>query len=168
MYNQSMKMLSVVFPVYREGDTNMILMGKQAAGKRMPGVRNGFGGKCEEGESAEDCAVREVKEEIGLELESQDLKYIGKIIEGEKQVYFYTTRLASKITIDDNDEMVDCRWFDVERQEDYIREMLPGNESLMIEVGSSLRSPDEFEPFTFDMSENEELMEATKNIYSKQ
>ncbi len=162
-----MKLLSVVFPVFAEDDTNLILMGRQAPGKRMPGIRNGFGGKCEEGESIEDCAVREVKEESGLELKKEDLRFIGTIVEGERRIYFYTVRLDSKISIADNDEMVDCRWFDVENLENYIREMLPGNEQLMREVARSLRSPNDFETFALDLSDNEALREATKNVFGK-
>jgi 8-oxo-dGTP pyrophosphatase MutT (NUDIX family) len=160
-----MKLLSVVFPFFVDGGTNLILMGRQAPGKRMPGVRNGFGGKCEEGETIEDCAVREVKEEIGLDLKKEDLRFVGTIIEGDKQVYFYTARLDSKISIADNDEIVDCRWFDAERQDDYIGEMLPDNEQPMRELARSLRSPEQFTPFAFDMSGNKALIEATKNIF---
>jgi len=162
-----MKLLTVVFPTYAEGDTNLILMGRQAPGKRMPGIRNGYGGKCEEGERVEDCAVREVKEEIGLDLQKEDLHFVYKIIEGDKHVYFYTVRLDSQISIPDNTEMVDNRWFDVERQEDYINEMLPDNEHPMRALARALRSPDEYEPCTFDLSDNQELMEATKNIFDK-
>ena len=37
----------------------------------------GIGGKFENGESPEDCAVREIREETGLEVESEDLEYCG-------------------------------------------------------------------------------------------
>ena len=37
----------------------------------------GIGGKFENGESPEDCAVREVKEETGLEITPEDLEYCG-------------------------------------------------------------------------------------------
>jgi 8-oxo-dGTP pyrophosphatase MutT (NUDIX family) len=167
MYNQKMKMLSVVFPVWREGDTNFILMGKQAAGKRMPGIRNGFGGKCEEGERVEDCAVREVEEEIGIKLETKDLRFVGTIVEGEKQVFFYTTQFTTKVQIDDSGEFVDCRWFDVAAIDTYIHEMLPGNDAPMRELAQSLQTPKEFKPFEYDMSDNTELMEATRHIFGK-
>jgi 8-oxo-dGTP pyrophosphatase MutT (NUDIX family) len=162
-----MKLLTVVFPTFTEGNTNLILMGRQAPGKRMPGIRNGYGGKCEEGESVEDCAVREVKEEIGLDLKKEDLHFVYRIIEGEKDVYFYTVPLKSKISISDNSEMIDNRWFDVEQQEDYINEMLPDNERPMHALAQALRSPDEYEPCIFDLSDNKELMEATKNIFDR-
>ena len=133
----------------------------------MPGIRNGFGGKCEEGERVEDCAVREVKEEIDLDIKKEDLHFVGTIIEGDKKVYFYTVRLDSKISIADNSEMVDNRWFDVERPEDYIHEMLPDNERPMRALAQSLRSPEGFTPFAFDLSDNPALIEATKNIFDK-
>jgi 8-oxo-dGTP pyrophosphatase MutT (NUDIX family) len=162
-----MKLLTVVFPVFVEGNTNLILMGRQAPGKRMPGIRNGYGGKCEEGELVEDCAIREVKEEIGLDIKKEDLHFVYRIIEGEKDVYFYTVPLDSKISIADNSEMVDNRWFDVEKQEDYIHEMLPDNERPMQALARALRSLETYEPITFDLSDNQELMEATKNIFDK-
>ena len=37
----------------------------------------GIGGKFENGESPEDCAVREVREETGLEIAAADLEYCG-------------------------------------------------------------------------------------------
>jgi 8-oxo-dGTP pyrophosphatase MutT (NUDIX family) len=162
-----MKLLSVVFPVFVEGDTNLILMGRQAPGKRMPGIRNGYGGKCEEGELVEDCAIREVKEEIDLDIKKEDLHFVGTIVEGDKEVYFYTVLLETKISIADNTEMVDNRWFDVERQDDYIHEMLPDNERPMRELARSLRSREGFMPFAFDLSGNPALIEATKNIFDK-
>jgi 8-oxo-dGTP pyrophosphatase MutT (NUDIX family) len=167
MYTGIMKLLSVVFPVFREGDTHLILMGCQAPGKRMPGIRNGFGGKCEPNESAEDCAVREMREESGVELKKDDLHYIGTLIETEKEIRFYTVVLDSKIEITDNDEMVDVRWFDVERIEDYIDEMLPGDDAIMYELAHSLASPIDYKPFAMDKSDNMELKEATKNIFDK-
>jgi 8-oxo-dGTP diphosphatase len=164
-----MKKLTVVFPIYKEGERFFVLMGKQAVGKRMPGVRNGFGGKCEEGETVEECAVREVEEEIGLKLQREDLKYVGEIVEGEggeKHVYLYTTLLNSKINIPDNTEMVDCRWFDIEHTDAYIHEMLPGNDILMPELIASLKDPKEYKTFEIDMSANSALTHATRNVYS--
>ncbi len=165
VYIYRMKLLSVVFPTFVDGRLNLIFMGRQAPGKRMPGIRNGFGGKCEEGETIENCAVREVKEEIGLDIKKEDLNFVGTIIEGEKKVYFYTIPLESKIAVADSDEMVDCRWFDVDNQALYIGEMLPGNEAPMRELARSLRDPNRFTPFQFDMSENDALIEATRNIF---
>ena len=37
----------------------------------------GIGGKFENGDSPEDCAIREVKEETGLEIAPSDLRYCG-------------------------------------------------------------------------------------------
>ena len=140
-------------------------MGRQAPGKKMPGIRNGPGGKCEEGESPLDCAIREAREEFGLELTKGELKYVGLLVEGEKEVYFYTAQLPLKVAVADNDEMIDIKWFDVEDIDAYISEMLPGNEPIMRSVARSLASPGGYQPFSFDFSNNQELKEATKNIF---
>jgi len=148
----------------------LVLMGKQAPGKRMPGVRNGPGGKCEPGEEPIDCAVREVREEIGVELNKEDLKYIGTLIDGEDHVYFYTSVLKEKIVIHDNAETVDCRWFNIERTDEYVHEMLPGDEKIIREVITSIKNPEQFNEFKLDTSDLDEttrakLKEMTKHIH---
>lgn len=53
----------------------------------------GVGGKVEEGESPDDCLVREVREETGLELESYRLRGIVTFVSDEwetEQMFLYT------------------------------------------------------------------------------
>jgi 8-oxo-dGTP pyrophosphatase MutT (NUDIX family) len=156
-----MKRLTVVFPIFEDE----VLMGKQASGKKMPGIRNGYGGKCEDGESLEDCAVRELGEEIGLEIASKDLHYFGRVIEGDKVVYFYVVKLSKKIRPEDNTEMVDNRWFKITDYETYVPEMLPGCLIQMENMHHFLSHNEGYIPFELDFSENKLLMEITKNIY---
>ncbi len=54
-----------------------VLMLRKARGHQM-GMWNGLGGKAEPGEMPEACAVREVREEAGLEV--TDLRYRGLIV----------------------------------------------------------------------------------------
>jgi mutator protein MutT len=160
------KELTVVFPLCRENKTNWILMGKQAEGKKLAGFRNGYGGKCEPGESPIDCAVREVKEEVGLDLEKEKLKYVGYITEGDKKVYFYIYLFETKISIPDNNEFVDNRWFDASKIDEYINKMLPGNRRLMESVNIALGDLEKCKPFELDLSGIKELQVAVKNIYN--
>ena len=168
------KELTVVWPVCVEKINDKtkfwIMMGKQAPGKRLAGIRNGYGGKCEDGELSIDCAVREVKEEINLSLDKDKLICIGLLIEGEpseiqKYVYFYIYFLTEKIKIADNNEFVDNKWLEVKKFPEYVHEMFAGNFELMTEVDKVLDNLNNFTPFELDLSDNLQLREQAKKIY---
>lgn len=149
-----------------------ILMGKKAPGTKLAGFRNGYGGKCETGEAPLDCAVREVKEEIDLNLEKEKLIYIGNIIEGDKHVYFYIYFFDTQIQLPDSDkDFIDNRWFVLKDLESYIHEMIPGNEEMMVQVPDIVKNVCEhtqYKPFVVDLTSNEVTMEITKQIYSEE
>lgn len=69
-----MKKLPLTLTIVQGKDEILLGMKKRGFGA---GRWNGFGGKLEEGESLEDAAKRELKEESNLE--AQDLKKIGVI-----------------------------------------------------------------------------------------
>jgi 8-oxo-dGTP pyrophosphatase MutT (NUDIX family) len=156
-----MKNLTVVFPIFED----KVLMGKQAPGKKMPGIRNGYGGKCEQNESVEDCAIRELEEETGIKADKSDLKYFGKLKEGDKLVYFYALNLKEEINLSDNSEMIDNKWFTISNFDSYVPEMLPRNLEFMNFMQLSLLE-DDYIPFDLDYSHDIDLMAATKNIYN--
>jgi 8-oxo-dGTP diphosphatase/2-hydroxy-dATP diphosphatase len=68
------KLLTLVLP-RREGE---VLLGMKKRGFGC-GRWNGFGGKVEAGETVEQAAVREVREECGLEVLVEDLRPAGTI-----------------------------------------------------------------------------------------
>jgi hypothetical protein len=147
-----------------------ILMGKKAPGTKLVGFRNGYGGKCEEGEAPLDCAVREVKEETGLDLEKEKLIYIGKIIEGDKHVYFYIYFFDSEIHLPDSEkDFVDNRWFTLYEKSSYISEMFSSDHILMDYLIGFVKdkkyTDPKFERPIFDFSEDAVLVEQVKNIY---
>jgi 8-oxo-dGTP pyrophosphatase MutT (NUDIX family) len=190
-----MKKLSVVFVICFEGDKKYVMMGKQAEGKRMPGIRNGYGGKCDylevEGrwETTEECAVRELREETGskygeeiksetgsgtqseINVSTSELKKIGNIVNGDKFVDFFVLVLKEKINITDNDEMVDVRWFDVEKPELFVDEMLSGDDIIIKELQryvsdpENINNPEKFEKFKIDKTNDIELNKQVKNIF---
>ncbi|MBU2577088.1 MAG: 8-oxo-dGTP diphosphatase [Nanoarchaeota archaeon] len=71
----------------------LLAMKKQRFGV---GHYNGFGGGLEEGETLQECAIRETREEAGIGI--SELKYMGKILfkfldrdEQDHEVHFYKT-----------------------------------------------------------------------------
>ena len=51
-----------------------VLVAQRMVGKSHAGLWEFPGGKVEEGETAEDAAIRECREELGIELSVEDLK----------------------------------------------------------------------------------------------
>jgi NAD+ diphosphatase len=73
-----------------------------------------FAGFVEQGESLETCAVREVREEIGVELD--DLTYVGSQSWPfpSQLMLGFTARYASGEIVVDPEEIEEARWFDVD------------------------------------------------------
>ncbi len=71
------------------------LVGRRAATSSLPGRDEFPGGKCEPGESARDCAVRECLEETGLRVEPLTLMLSIPFDYGHAKVelYFWQCRL---------------------------------------------------------------------------
>ncbi len=69
-----MKLATIVY-LRKEGKTLMLLRNKKAHDMHE-GLWNGLGGKLEEGESPERCAIREVREESGLTIREPRLRGI--------------------------------------------------------------------------------------------
>jgi 8-oxo-dGTP pyrophosphatase MutT (NUDIX family) len=78
-------------------------------------------GGIEAGETREEAAVREVREETGLdamiEADLGDTKYIyvWEDVRIRKTVHFYLMRFAGGDVGDRDDEMEEIRWFPIER-----------------------------------------------------
>lgn len=70
-----MKLATLIY-LEKNGKTLMINRNKKE-NDIHEGFYNGLGGKFEEGESPEDCAIREMKEETGLTIYRENLKLKG-------------------------------------------------------------------------------------------
>ncbi len=78
-------------------------------------------GGIEEGESLEDAAVREVREETGIEAEIEDSLgdtryfYVWEDMRIRKTVHFFLMRATGGDPVERDDEMEEIRWFPIER-----------------------------------------------------
>lgn len=172
-----MKNLSVVFLVYKDlhsggNAENFILLGKQAPGKKMPGIRNGFGGKCEflvnenREETTLECAKRELKEESGINTELTNFIKIGNLVNGDKCVDFFVVNTENKLMLSDNSEFVDITWFDLGKPELFLSDMLSGDHMIMQEVFKYVKNPETFKEFKINKTGDKILEMQTKNIFS--
>lgn len=91
--------------------------------KRSDCEKWGFlGGMVEFGESVEETAVREIKEESGLEVEITSLygvysKYFAEYTNGDKAqpiVHLFKAKIIGGKLIDQNDETLALKYFDLE------------------------------------------------------
>ncbi|KAJ2558865.1 hypothetical protein EV175_000599 [Coemansia sp. RSA 1933] len=107
---------TVIFPLETSGDDikgMKILLGLKKRGMGV-GLWNGFGGKVEHGETFDECAHRELKEECGLG--AGTMEHVGVLFmkrrDGSGMVI--CVYRAQKLTgaIAESDEM-EPRWFDV-------------------------------------------------------
>ena len=101
--------------VYIRDDENILLgLKKRGFGE---GKWNGFGGKVQTGETILQGAIREVKEECGLDLKPEDTKYVG-IVDFEfkndpvhLEVHVYEVRKFSGEVIES--EEMKPKWFKI-------------------------------------------------------
>lgn len=81
------------------------------------------GGKLEYGESFEECALRETREECGLELEDLEVMCINN--DKDEKAHFVTIGLfAEKFSgapqVLEPETIVECKWFDLDNLPDNI------------------------------------------------
>ncbi|MBI2578558.1 MAG: NUDIX domain-containing protein [Candidatus Aenigmarchaeota archaeon] len=95
---------------------NKILLGRRK-GSHGEGEWSGFGGHVEFGETLEECAKREVKEEVGLEVGNLRLLCISDIMKYGKKHYVdveFTAKIKSgKPRIVDKENISELKWFDL-------------------------------------------------------
>ncbi|NQV42856.1 MAG: 8-oxo-dGTP diphosphatase [Candidatus Marinimicrobia bacterium] len=81
----------------RDGEKTLMLHRNKKANDMHEGKWNGLGGKVEEGESPEACAIREVMEESGLKVSSPQLKGFITFphFDGENDWYVFVYRFET-------------------------------------------------------------------------
>jgi len=69
-----MKLATLCYVTDRKTDSTLMLHRVKKANDYHEGKWNGLGGKFEQGESPEECAIREIEEECGLKVKSVKMK----------------------------------------------------------------------------------------------
>jgi len=101
-----------------DGEKTLMLYRNKKENDYHEGKWNGLGGKFEAGESPEECAIREIKEESGITPEAKDVNWAGTIdiirpgATSELFVYVWDTKGEIPIT-PSNDEFVSFAWQEV-------------------------------------------------------
>jgi 8-oxo-dGTP diphosphatase len=94
---------------------NKVLMVKQHV-ERGDIVWNFPGGGIEEGETPEEAAIREAKEETGYEV-----KIIELLFANEKKYNYVAEIIGGELSLDkdnpDNEDIIDTAWVDIENVE---------------------------------------------------
>lgn len=104
---------SIVFVI---NDEDKVLVLKRSKSGSFPNVWGLPGGKAEFGELPEETAIREVREETQINLSSDSLFFLHKMVNGKKDFYFFWTKVGKvKPVIDD--EHQDWLWIDKEATE---------------------------------------------------
>ena len=109
-----MRKVTLIF--LRRGDELLLAMKKVRFGA---GKWNGVGGKCELGETLGQAAVREAREEIGVELQEKDLELVGDIKfffpnkeDWNQEVFVYVAREWTGEIVES--EEMRPQWFNIE------------------------------------------------------
>jgi len=144
---------TIVSAIIFSKDSKM-LMGRKdpAKGGVYPDAWHIPGGGIDEGETLEDALIREVEEEVGINIRPYPIKHIPFVGRGEAEKTLKETgermlcqmefnrfeihiddKVADEITTTLNDDLVEVRWFD--RDELATITHIPGGKEFFVEMG---------------------------------
>jgi len=114
-----MKNTTLLFLIKKDSDkVSDVLLAMKKIGFGV-GRYNGVGGKVKEGETIEEAAARETKEEIGVDVEVKDIVKMGEIefrfedkVEWNQMVHIYTTEVWNGEPVES--EEMKPYWYKVE------------------------------------------------------
>lgn len=111
-------MLNVVAAILKNNDNN-ILIAKRQQGKSMAGLWEFPGGKIEKGETSEEALIRELKEEMDIDIAIDN--YFGENVHSHdtitiKLIAFQGSIVKGNIKLSVHDE---CRWVSIEELKNF-------------------------------------------------
>ncbi len=107
---------------------NEVLLIKVDYGDKV--VWNGVSGYVDDGELRAQAVVREVQEEVGVELKSQGLEYQNKVkISDELELHVYTASHWDGSPVPREASILDISWFNIENLP--YESMFPGTQKLL-------------------------------------
>ena len=83
----------------------------------------------------------------------------------DKIITFFATYLNEKITIQDNNEMIDIQRFNTNNTNEFLYEMLSGDEKVIEEVQKFINAAREYSPFLINKTGDKLLEKQLENIY---
>ena len=113
----------VIFLLKKEDNVTKVLLGLKAK-KLGDGKRNGYGGGIKKNESLREAALRELKQELGVEAESSDLNEQGfldilirtGIWKTERHLlHIFTLSNWRNEFTEGNGELTDPQWFNIDQ-----------------------------------------------------
>ena len=99
---------SIVFVVNKK---DQVLILKRSHMGSFPGLWALPGGKAEPGEEPKETAIREIEEETKIQLPPDSLLFLHKMINGEREFYFFCSKVDDPKPVID-DEHDDWLWID--------------------------------------------------------
>ena len=105
-------------------DGKALLTKRSLEERQYPGKWENTGGCAQSGETGIQCAIRELREEVGIEADRESLKYLGTRLERTALVRIYGLRVQDdRISLRlQASEIADAGWFTREQWENMIRE----------------------------------------------
>lgn len=122
--------------VFVINDKNQVLLQRRSPNKRYDANKWALcAGHVDAYESLEDAAIREIKEEIGIDVSKQDLHKYGEKSVSLKEsnshityLYYIKTNLAEEDFVIQQEELSEVKWFDI----DEVIEMIVNKDSSTI------------------------------------
>jgi len=100
---------AAVIALFNE-DNEVLIVQRSSAVETYQGYWCFPGGGADEGETAEDCAIRETREETSLKVKPSDLIYFYTLTkDGDKDIYFYIAK-SWKGNVEIDWESSDYQW----------------------------------------------------------